>query len=142
MSLRKVRYRNDPLADANMTNLIDVIMVLLIVFILVSNFVQTGLPITLPEVKYVEFMGKEKIVAAVDQVGKITLNGQIISKNDLPDQLEKLKQEYPEEALYVQADKLAAVGAMMEVVSAAKQAGFKQVNIPLRLMQPESSSPK
>ena len=137
MSLRKVRYRNDPLAEANMTNLIDVIMVLLIVFILVSNFVQTGLNVHLPEVRYVESMGKEKIVAAVDQDGKITVNGQWVTPDRLAAELKNLKTEYPEESLFVLGDKLARFGEVMEIVSAAKEAGFKQVNLPLRLMQPE-----
>jgi len=120
-----------------MTNLIDVIMVLLIVFILVSNFVQTGLNIHLPEVRYVESMGKEKIVVAVNEQNQITLNGQRVTVEQLPERLTGLKKEYPEESLYVQGDQLATYGEVMGVVSAAKQAGFTQVNIPLRLLQKE-----
>ncbi len=133
--MRKVRYRSEPLTEVNMTNLIDIVMVLLIAFILVSNFVNTGLDINLPQVRYVEAMGNEKIVIAVDPQGDITLNGEIIGEEEISARLITLKKEYPEESVFVQADETSFWGDVAEIISAAREAGFTQVNLPLELIK-------
>lgn len=135
MPLRKFRYRHEALADVNMTNLIDIVMVLLIAFILVSNFVQTGLDITIPEVSYATATGKEKIVVAIDLNGKIALNGKPINRDELPGQLQALKEEHPDEQLFVRADEMSLTKDVFSVLSAGKRAGFEKVNLPARLMQ-------
>ncbi len=113
-----------------MTNLIDIVMMLLIVFILVSNFVQTGLNIELPEVQYVQATGKEKIIIGVSASGDLTLNGQPVPEPELSVKLAELKTQYPDEAVFVQADRMAIVENLMNAISVAKEVGFTQVNIP------------
>ncbi len=135
MPRHKVKYRKEALADVNMTNLIDIVMVLLIVFILVSNFVQTGLNIQLPEVQYVETTGKQKIVIGVDVDGNITLNQERVTLEELSEKLQALKTQLPEEGVYVQADEQALVGQLAKVMSASKQAGFTEVNLPAKLFR-------
>ena len=133
MPLRKKRYRREPVAEINMTNLIDIVMVLLIVFILVSNFVQTGLEISIPKVQYAEHTGKEKIIIGV-KTGELTLNGEKIAKEELVPKLEELKASFPEEQVFIRADEKTAVGDFMEVMSDAKLAGFENVMVPLELL--------
>lgn len=130
MRLRKARYRKEPMADINMTNLIDIVMVLLIVFILVANFVQTGLNINLPQVSYVETTGKERIVIGIDATNLITLNSVEIAKADLPARLAELREEFPDESVFVNADKMALHGEVAAIYAAAKAAGFSEVNVP------------
>jgi len=120
-----------------MTNLIDVVMVLLIAFILVSNFVQTGLDIQIPEVGYVTTTGKEKIIVGVDQYGKISLNGAPINKEELLGKLKGLKTEYPEEDIYIRVDKRSMVENFAYVSSSAKEAGFNKIMLPMSLLKQE-----
>ena len=136
MPLRKKRYNREPFMEINMTNLIDIVMVLLIVFILVSNFVQTGMGIQIPEVRYVETIGKPRIIVGLNAAGSITVNSEPVAKENLADKLKAVKEEFPEEAVFVQADESGIIGDLMTVVSAAGDAGFKQINVPLRLMNP------
>ncbi len=133
MALRKVRYRREAFAEVNMTNLIDIVMVLLIVFILVSDFVNTGLDIKIPEVKYVRSTGKEKIIIAVDTGGKITLNGAAVDESELSSQLASLKEQYPGEGVFIRGDELTPWGEILNVSSIAIQLGFEQVNYPAKL---------
>lgn len=134
MSLRKVRYRKEAMADVNMTNLIDVVMVLLIVFILVSNFVQTGLNISLPDVRYADTIGKQKIVVGIDLEGQLTLNSEMIGFEELPARLQGLKEEYPEEGVYINADRQALIEDLANVMSTAKEAGFIQIFLPMNMV--------
>ncbi|MDX9755119.1 MAG: biopolymer transporter ExbD [bacterium] len=134
MSLRKVRYRTEPLAEVNITNLIDVVMVLLIMFILVSNFVTTGLHVTVPQVRYVEATGKEQIVVGVDALGNFTLNEKMVNEEEMAQGLAELKLVHPEESIYVHADAKALYETIAKVISSAREAGFNQVNLPMQQM--------
>lgn len=134
MPLRKTRYRREPVAEINITNLIDIVMVLLIVFILVSNFVQTGLDIDIPEVQYVETTGKEKIMVAVNAQGEITLNGDRVTQEELIAGLEQLKLENPDEEIFIRADEKSFVGDFMGVASIARMTGFEKINVPAELL--------
>jgi biopolymer transport protein ExbD len=115
-----------------MTNLIDIVMVLLIVFILVSNFVTTGLNIVVPKVRYVETTGKERIVIGIDTLGNFTVNADPVDEEQMPQKLQELNQQYPEEAVFIQADQQAAYGEVANVISMAREAGFSQVNLPMQ----------
>ncbi|MBI1388509.1 MAG: hypothetical protein GC154_08685 [bacterium] len=135
MPLRKARYRREPVTDVNVTNLIDIVMVMLIVFILVSNFVQTGLDIDVPNVRYVQTSGKEKILIGVNTTGEISLNGETVTQDELPARLEALKAQYPDEQVFIKADEKAFVGDFMGVASIAKMVGFEKINVPAELLK-------
>ena len=79
MALRKVRYRK-ALADVNMTNLIDIMMVLLIVFIW-CQFRPDRPEHPRPQVSYVEAMGRADRRQR-DPSGRKTLNGQPVTETD------------------------------------------------------------
>lgn len=132
MPLRRIRYRTEPLAEINMTNLIDIVMVLLIIFILVSNFVTTGLNIEVPKVRYVEATGKERVVVGIDISGNITVNADAVTEENLIDALTALKEKYPEEAVFVQADNQTAYGQVAKVLSLSREAGFAKINLPMQ----------
>lgn len=135
MALRKVRYRRESLSDVNMTNMIDICMVLLIIFILVSNFAQSGLNIDVPKVQYVEATGKEHIVVTIDMNGQLMLNRDPITMDRLPAALGELRAQYPEENVFIRVDDKSFAGDLVRVVSIAKDVGFEKVNIPAVLEQ-------
>ncbi len=129
MPLRKTRYRREPLTEVNITNLIDIIMVLLVVFILISNFVQTGLNIDLPQATYTERSGKQSIVIGISAPGTVTVNGETVSEDQLPAVMQSLYEEKPGERVYIHSDGLALVEQLVSVMAIAKEAGFIQVGI-------------
>lgn len=129
MASRRVRYRTEALGEVNMTNLIDVVIVILIIFIMVSNFVETSMNIKVPKVHYTDTKGKERIVAEVNSVGDFLLSGKIVSETDLMEELKKLHEKFPEEALFVNADEQAIWGSVAKVVSIGKELQFAAVNL-------------
>ena len=120
-----------------MTNLIDIVMVLLIVFILVSNFVQTSLNIKIPKVRYADASGQEKIVAEVNAAGEFLFEADKVTEDELRTRLKSIRDQYPEEALFINADEMAMWGKVAVVVSLGKELGFPAVNLPAR-MDPKS----
>ena len=131
MPLRKTRYRREPLKEINITNLIDIIMVLLIVFILISEFNKTGLNIDLPKATFTETSGKRSIVIGLTAADTITVNGDRVTRDELPGVLNQLKMEYPDERIYIHSDGFAVVQQLVTVMSEAKKAGFVHVGIPV-----------
>lgn len=127
MPLRKTRYRREPVTEVNITNLIDIIMVLLIVFILVSNFVDTGLNIELPKAEYSETAGKQEIVIGITASDTISLNGNIITPEDLSAQLTAVHAEKPGSKIYIHADEYAVFQQIYTIMSIVNEAGFTQV---------------
>ena len=135
MSRRRVRYQNESMAEINMTNLIDVTMVLLIIFILVSNFVNTGLNITVPQVPYVHPSGREHIVVGIDLDSNFTVNAKPVAITEMESQLADLHKQYPEEGIFVQADQRTPYNDVSKVISIAQKAGFPKINLPMMLVQ-------
>jgi biopolymer transport protein TolR len=133
VGLRKTRYRKEAYAEVNMTNLIDIVMVLLIVFILVSNFVQTSLNIKVPEVSYAESSGKEKIIVEVNKSGEYSLNGVKKTEEQLKAELTTLREQMPDEGLFIRADELAAFGDVSQIMSLGTLVGFTDLKLPMRM---------
>ena len=128
----KVRYQAQSMAEINMTNLIDVTMVLLIIFILVSNFVTSGLNINVPKVTYSQVSGKERIIVHVDDKGGYALNRNAMPKENLESQLSEIHRQYPEDDVYVQSHPNAVYGDIALIISVAQKVGFAKVNLPLQ----------
>jgi len=116
------------LADINITNLVDVTMVLLIVFMLTAPFVQAGIRVRLPKAKSTVIKETEGVMLAVTENGEVYLNNEKVERKDLPDALRNLKTA-GEERVFVRADKNVPYGVVMEVVGTVKEVGIDEVGM-------------
>ena len=74
-------------SDINVTPLVDVVLVLLIIFMVITPMLQRGKPVTLPDAKHVSTLGKggDPILLSVTKDGKVWLDGEVHSKQQLQD---------------------------------------------------------
>jgi biopolymer transport protein TolR len=74
-------------SDINVTPLVDVVLVLLIIFMVITPMLQRGKPVTLPEAKYVSTLGKggDPILLSVTKDGRSWLDGEVHTKQELKD---------------------------------------------------------
>ena len=74
-------------SDINVTPLVDVVLVLLIIFMVITPMLQRGKPVTLPEAKHVSPLGKggDPILLSVTQDGRVWLDGEAHTKQELKD---------------------------------------------------------
>ena len=74
-------------SDINVTPLVDVVLVLLIIFMVITPMLQRGKPVTLPEAKHVSTLGKggDPILLSVTKNGRVWLDGELHSKQELKD---------------------------------------------------------
>ncbi|MBK9518467.1 MAG: biopolymer transporter ExbD [Anaeromyxobacter sp.] len=74
-------------SDINVTPLVDVVLVLLIIFMVITPMLQRGKPVTLPEAKHVSTLGKggDPILLSVTKDGRVWLDGELHSKEEVKD---------------------------------------------------------
>jgi len=124
--MKKTPYSS--LADINITNLVDVTMVLLIVFMLTAPFIQAGIKVQLPKAKSTVIKETEGIMLAITQQGEVYINDTKIEREDLEQSLRNIKTA-GEERVFVRADKNVPYGVVMEVIGHVKEVGIDQVGM-------------
>ena len=74
-------------SDINVTPLVDVVLVLLIIFMVITPMLQRGKPVTLPDAKHVSSLGKggDPILVSVTADGRVWLDGEVHTKQELKD---------------------------------------------------------
>jgi len=74
-------------SDINVTPLVDVVLVLLIIFMVITPMLQRGKPVTLPEARHVSTLGKggDPILLSVTKDGRVWLDGEVHTKQELKD---------------------------------------------------------
>jgi biopolymer transport protein TolR len=137
--MKKTQYSS--LADINITNLVDVIMVLLIVFMLTAPFIQAGIKVRLPRTKSTVIKETEGVMLAISEKGEVYINNEQVPRNKLADALRNLKTS-GEERVFVRADKNVPYGVVMEVVGRVKEVGIDEVGMITEMESPAKTKPK
>jgi biopolymer transport protein TolR len=127
----KFRRRSyTPIADINVTPLVDVMLVLLIIFMITAPLLQVGVPVDLPKTSAQQVGGKdEPLVVSVDAKSDVFLGE---TKFDLPELGAKLKaihEEKPDQRVFIRGDKNVDYGKMMEVMGVVIESGFRQLGL-------------
>src|SRR6476620_6511405 len=103
--LRKSRGAS-PIVDINMIPLIDVSLVLLIIFMVMTPFlVQQQVRVNLPQSTTSSEPPDRPIVIAIQRNGEMTLNGTAVATTALETSMRSILQKDPDRAVMIQADK-------------------------------------
>ena len=112
----------------DVTPLIDVVFLLLIFFMLTSTFVlQPGIKVKLPKAITSEALKKKNLVIVITAGGKIYLDNEIISSDELSAKLGEAAQD--ERAVLIKADQKISLGRVVEVWDLCRDVGITQVSI-------------
>ncbi len=129
----KVVGAGGAVSDINVTPLVDVCLVLLIIFMVVTPMLQTGVPVQLPETgnpdKYPENAKQLKITITDD--GKIFFSKDdwIPSTAELQRRMTDINRETPDKEVVVKADRRLKYKDVREVMKAINEAGFTRVGL-------------
>ncbi len=121
--------RRAPMADINVTPLVDVMLVLLIIFMVTAPLLITGVPVRLPEnrAKALE-PDEEPTVISIDASGIIYVGDDPVADTDLPERLEGLRATLPEDGqLFLRADGGLDYERVMQVMGELNRAGLTRV---------------
>jgi len=132
MNDRRHRSRgaHEPVADINVTPLVDVVLVLLIIFMVTAPMLQMGIDVNLPRVKARSVdVEEEKLVLTVTNKKEIYLNKYKTTLEGLNSQLEKVLASKIEREVYLRADESVPYGFVVQVMSEVRKAGVDKLGM-------------
>ena len=122
------RYR--PMAEINVTPLVDVMLVLLVVFMVAAPLLTVGVPVDLPQTNAAPINEpKEPLVITVNAEGKVFLQDSQLDTDALVPRLQAITGNNPDAVLYVRGDRKVDYGRVLEVMSLVSAAGFTKVSL-------------
>ena len=126
-------------ADINVTPMIDVMLVLLIIFMIVTPLIAAGFKATLPKGKNLDPRpeGENEVVLGIDHAGRYFLNQRPIAPGTLEDQLRGIFAARTEDKiLYFKADNQLKYSKIQEAVETARRSG---VRVMAAITEPKST---
>jgi len=125
---RRSRRSRAPMADINVTPMVDVMLVLLIVFMVAAPLLTVGVNVDLPTTQADSLPQNDKpVIVSVDGQGKIFIGDAEVGVATLVDQLKAAAPGGPETRIYVRGDQAINYGKVMETMGLIKAAGFTKV---------------
>ena len=126
----KFETNNKPLSMFNFSSLTDIVMLLLIFFLITSQFViQTGVKVKLPGAKNNEQTVQTKMVVTITEKNQLYLGTKEISLDRLAGSLDEIKRTSSENNLIIRADKAVKIDLLIKVIDAAKGIGIDKFTI-------------
>lgn len=121
------QHGKGPMASPNVTPLIDVLLVLIITFMVISPLTPLGLDaqVTRPAPR----VGPEAVVITVDAAGKIEINRDRVELEDLELRLRSIFKTRNDRSILLKCDPSLSFSRVAGVLDLAKSAGMDRVGL-------------
>ncbi len=135
----KSRGRYRPMAEINVTPLVDVMLVLLIVFMVTAPLITSGVSVDLPQANAKPVNSDSTpITITVNAQNQIYLQSSQVQLSNLVATLQQISQNNPDRRIFVRGDQSVTYGEMLQVMATITDGGFTKVA--LLAKHPDSSS--
>ena len=122
--------RRAPMAEINVTPLVDVMLVLLIIFMITAPLLVSGVPVDLPDSRAGALkQDNTPVQVSLDGKGRLFIDEQAIADDGLAAKLTAIREARAadEPRVYVRADSRLDYGRVMRIVGEVNAAGFTKV---------------
>ena len=117
-----------PMAEINVTPLVDVMLVLLVIFIITAPLLASAIKLDLPDVKAAPAAARPDTVRiAIDAEGRYYWNDQLIEDAALPQRLAEAARAQPQPELHLRADRDTRYDRLARLMAAAQDAGLTRI---------------
>lgn len=124
----KGRGRYRPMAEINITPVVDVMLVLLIVFMVTAPMITSGVNVNLPQASAKPVSSDATpITITVNAQDQIYLQNSQVQLSNLVATLTQISQNNPDRRVFVRGDKDVSYGDMLQVMATITQGGFTKV---------------
>jgi biopolymer transport protein TolR len=126
-------------SEINVTPLVDVCLVLLIIFMVVTPMLQKGVQINLPVTDEPEKTPDtdKQLQISVKADGTVYLGPNVVRKEQVQSELEAIHSKTPDREIAVKGDRLVKYGDVLDVLKACREVGFNDVGL---ISQPKNSA--
>jgi len=125
------RGRRSPMAEINVTPMVDVMLVLLIIFMVTAPLLATGVQVDLPESKAAALdQDREPVSITIEANGAVFVDDAPVPDSVLADRLRQIAAGSREEGgprLYLRADRALDYGRVMQVMGEINRAGLRRM---------------
>jgi biopolymer transport protein TolR len=119
-------------SDINVTPLVDVVLVLLIIFMVLTPLLQMGYDVNVPPKATAEasaVITKEQLIVTQKEPGKVYLNREIVDINQLPLRLTEILKHRSDKTVFFSADDELNYGTVMNSMDIIRNAGAERIGI-------------
>jgi biopolymer transport protein ExbD len=121
-------HQAGPMAEINVTPMVDVMLVLLVIFILSAPLFTHSLQLDLPTAKSAPAPEKPQTVSvAIDAAGKLYWQDQAITLEELTRRMAEAAGKKPQPEVQLRADKATRYEVIADVMSAAQSNGLNKL---------------
>ena len=129
-SRRSRRGKAEPMAEINVTPLVDVMLVLLIVFMVAAPLLTVGVPIDLPKTEAKSLNTEQKpVTVSVTPGGAVYLGDKTVPLDGLIAAMAAETGDNRDERIYVRGDQTADYGTVMQVMGVLSGAGYTHIGL-------------
>jgi len=128
--LRRKNRRAQEESGLDLTPMMDIVFIMLIFFIVTTSFVkETGIDVNRPNADTALRDEKGNILVAISQNNEIWIDKRRVDLKAVRANIERLKIEYPEGSVIIQADKESRSGLLVETMDQIRLAGVTNISI-------------
>lgn len=125
---RKRTYR--ALADINIANLVDVVLVLLIIFMISAPLLQSGIEVNLPQTRAAAISEQaEGVVVTLDEKGGIYINDVWSRLDNFEDNLQRELRSKNASSVFLRADSMVLYGTAINIIGRLKEMGITEIGL-------------
>jgi biopolymer transport protein ExbD len=122
--------RYAPLAEINVTPMVDVMLVLLVIFMVTAPLLTVGVPLDLPKTRAATIAEpKPPVILSINRVGEVFIANERVELGDLDQRLAELAAEDPSRIVYVRGDQTIRYAQLMDALGRVNRAGFSKVSL-------------
>jgi len=118
-------------SDINVTPLVDVVLVLLIIFMVVTPMLQKGVPVNLPVTESPDKTPdtEKQLQISVKSDGSVYLGPNVVRKDQVESSLKEIFERTPDREIAVKGDRMVKYGDVLDVLKACREVGFNDVGL-------------
>jgi len=119
-----------PLAEINVTPMVDVMLVLLVIFMVAAPLLTVGVPVNLPKTSAAQVTTPQQpLVVSINAAGETFIGDIPASGDNLKSQLSELAAQDPTRIVYVRGDRTIPYGTLMDLLGLVNTVGFAKVSL-------------
>ena len=128
------RGRYSSISEINITNLVDVTLVLLIIFMITAPLLRSGIEVRLPGSSAEDVHPKEGVTVTVQQDSSIYINEEPVTREQFASLLTREYEASQNKLVLLKGDKRIPYGEVIRVMDMIKKAGISDVGL---IVEPE-----
>jgi biopolymer transport protein TolR len=129
MGMQMGSGKKGPMADINVTPLVDVMLVLLVIFMVTAPMLFSGIDLKLPKTQKVNSLGlrPELVILSITENEQFYLGKSLVANKDLIPSILKMFKQNGTDVIYLRADYALKYEKVAKLIANLKKAGVSNI---------------